>query len=430
MSLSNVLRQLNIIRDHSGRNDKEDLISKFIINDDFKKVVFYALNPFMQFKTNRIKYMKNIEFYKAKCSSMGTNEAIFTMLDYLASKPGATDQDITYLSAYASIDLDTVEVVRRIITKDLDCGAAITTFRKYLSILPDYSVMLCKDELEKFLKICPLHKMLWSEKLDGVRCTSYTNLKFDKSDTSYLSRNGKTFPNFQIFTEEVTKFYTGLHKLYPGINYHPLDGEATAETKNKKDKKTFQKLMTQISRLSEVDPNLFRFNIFDIIIPNTKLSERYSILYKTFKYINEEHKLQRVRLLPHYLGSNFKAVTDLLLYVDDVVDNHGWEGLVLKDPDSLYENKRSKYWCKVKKFFTDEFPVIRFEYGNKKYSNVVGKLICEINGKEFGCGSGLTDKERKDFLDELPQIIEVKYQELTEDGVPRFPTYVRPREDK
>ena len=57
-------------------------------------------------------------------------------------------------------------------------------------------------------------------------------------------------------------------------------------------------------------------------------------------------------------------------------------------------------------------------------------LICvNRNGVEFGIGTGFSDAQR-DHPPKLGSRVTYKYQELTRDGVPRFPVYqrVRPNE--
>ena len=45
-------------------------------------------------------------------------------------------------------------------------------------------------------------------------------------------------------------------------------------------------------------------------------------------------------------------------------------------------------------------------------------------------GSGLSDEQRYEFLDNPPSIIEVEFKEITPDGSLREPTMKRARDDK
>jgi len=46
------------------------------------------------------------------------------------------------------------------------------------------------------------------------------------------------------------------------------------------------------------------------------------------------------------------------------------------------------------------------------------------DGTRFSVGTGFSDAERKD-PPPIGSVITFRYQELTPDGVPRFPSYVR-----
>jgi len=59
----------------------------------------------------------------------------------------------------------------------------------------------------------------------------------------------------------------------------------------------------------------------------------------------------------------------------------------------------------------------------------VGALVVELaNGTRFNIGTGLSDAER-DAPPAIGAVITFRYQELSDDGVPRFPSYVGERID-
>jgi DNA ligase-1 len=71
--------------------------------------------------------------------------------------------------------------------------------------------------------------------------------------------------------------------------------------------------------------------------------------------------------------------------------------------------------------------------GEGKYENTLGGLIVQQeNGKECRVGSGFIDQERDDILNDITNVvgrtIEVKYQNLSDDGVMRFPIFLRFRD--
>ena len=69
--------------------------------------------------------------------------------------------------------------------------------------------------------------------------------------------------------------------------------------------------------------------------------------------------------------------------------------MMLRDPKSFYENRRSKTLLKVKTFHDDEALVIGHEKGEGRCSGMVGALkIRNTAGVVFNVGSGLNDHLR------------------------------------
>jgi len=65
--------------------------------------------------------------------------------------------------------------------------------------------------------------------------------------------------------------------------------------------------------------------------------------------------------------------------------------------------------------------------GQGKYDGVLGALQCQTEaGKQFEIGSGFSDEDRKRIWKnrkDLPKFVNYKFQNLTEDGIPRFPIF-------
>ncbi|MFW6281568.1 MAG: hypothetical protein ACOC1O_02080 [bacterium] len=414
MSLKNVYIKLENIAAHSSTKEKEYLIKKYVSEDKlFKLVAYYALHPFKKYNTTQVFFLEDEKDGKRDIKNL------FKMLEYLSKKRGANNREIEYLSYLASFDEDSVEVVKRIVNKDLRCGASLKTFRKAMPEIPEYSVMLCDKDIEKFFENCnnDLSQMRFSIKLDGVRCTANNGI--------YLSRNGKEFPNLQnAFDDEYYKLKNEILKLYPELNNQNIiiDGEVISNSSEFE----FQDLMTQIRRLKDADVSNLSFAVFDIILENKTFEERYNILFNAFENI----ELKKLNLLVHPLCKEyFKTLNDIVSY-SDYICSLGNEGIVLKNINSSYERKRSKQWCKIKRDETIDCRVTGWEYGKGKNSNVIGALICTMkDGKEFRV-SGMDDKSRVDFMTNTPNIIEIEFQGLSRDGIPRFPRFKRVRDDK
>jgi DNA ligase 1 len=66
---------------------------------------------------------------------------------------------------------------------------------------------------------------------------------------------------------------------------------------------------------------------------------------------------------------------------------------MIKDPNCIYEGKRSKKLLKVKVFQDSEAKVLAVEKGTGKYSKMMGKILVKDikSGTEFRIGTGFND---------------------------------------
>jgi DNA ligase-1 len=82
----------------------------------------------------------------------------------------------------------------------------------------------------------------------------------------------------------------------------------------------------------------------------------------------------------------------LIELTDQILTKKG-EGVMIKDPKSAYERRRSYSLLKVKKFEDAEATVIAHEKGEGRCTGMLGALrVKEKDGTTFKVGSGFTDK--------------------------------------
>lgn len=114
--------------------------------------------------------------------------------------------------------------------------------------------------------------------------------------------------------------------------------------------------------------------------------------------------------------------------LDAVIRQHG-EGLMLHRADAPYLTGRSDALLKLKPWLDAEAVVVGHVPGQGKYQGMTGALQMEMpDGKRFRIGSGLPDSLRRQ-PPPLGTRITYRYQQLTKKGLPRFPRYLRVRED-
>ncbi|KAK3258983.1 hypothetical protein CYMTET_32000 [Cymbomonas tetramitiformis] len=111
------------------------------------------------------------------------------------------------------------------------------------------------------------------------------------------------------------------------------------------------------------------------------------------------------------------------------VEGLGGEGLMLRKPGSAYVGARSSTCLKVKTMHDAEAKVVGYKQGQGRHNTRTGSLHCELpSGKKFFCGTGLSDAQRSN-PPALGSIITFRYFEMTADQIPRFPVFLREREE-
>lgn len=123
---------------------------------------------------------------------------------------------------------------------------------------------------------------------------------------------------------------------------------------------------------------------------------------------------------------------ELDAYYREALDT-GYEGLVVKDPNSAYFTTRSSAWLKMKPTKTAEGTVVGFIAGKGKHEGRLGACTLDYSGTRVECGGGFTDHER-DFIWSNQKVftgleLEFKYQPDPE-IVARFLRFKRFRWDR
>ena len=172
-----------------------------------------------------------------------------------------------------------------------------------------------------------------------------------------------------------------------------------------------------------------RYMVFDI--PNHKgtFVERQSTLKKCVDDLDIKHGINNQ--IVYSQNEEIKDRNDLEEYYRKYVEN-GSEGVIIREPNSLYECKRSKLMLKMKINEDNEAYVLDYQLGTDgKYKGLLGSLKCKLdNGKIFSIGIGFSDIMRKEYniIDSIHYIplyskINFSFMELTNQGLPRHPVY-------
>lgn len=233
-----------------------------------------------------------------------------------------------------------------------------------------------------------------SEKLDGVR--AYWDGK------QFLSRQGNLYHAPDWFIE--------------GLPTVPLDGELWI------DRKKFQRTVSIVRRQDKNDLwNEVRFLIFDAPAASGGFEERLAYLQDALAKGTAKFAIQH----PHERCKNLGALRAELARIESL----GGEGLMLRQPGSKYVAGRSATLLKVKSFHDAEATVVGHQAGAGRHKGRMGALLVRLSdGTEFAVGTGFSDRERENPPG-IGALVTFRYQELSEAGVPRFPSWVGVRLD-
>ena len=175
----------------------------------------------------------------------------------------------------------------------------------------------------------------------------------------------------------------------------------------------------QQKQAPDSDWRAIRFMVFDTYSPAHAFSERIVRYQGIVKQIGKPW-VQAV------MQSQVPSHAALKTLRNKVVQAGG-EGLVLHRGSSLYQSGRNSNVLKAKPHEDAEAKVISHEPGQGKHAQRLGALMLETpQGLRFKLGTGFSDAQREN-PPAVGQWVTYRYRGLTDQGVPRFASFVRIR---
>lgn len=236
-------------------------------------------------------------------------------------------------------------------------------------------------------------------KFDGTRCVGMPG-------KGLFSRNRKSYPHLEHIVDELNR----LPETFV------LDGELYS------DELTFQEIVGLVKRetLKKGDDEKqkkIKFHVYDMI--------RDDMTYD----------MRRTNLLLMFRQYKFKYIvpvaTELCESEDKMKELHsnyvaeGFEGIMLRNKAGAYSNNRSIHLQKFKEFFDAEYEIVGYEEGKGLEEGCVIWTCKTSEGKTFSCRPRGTREERTELYlngdDYIGQMLTVRYQEMTDSNIPRFP---------
>jgi DNA ligase-1 len=317
---------------------------------------------------------------------------------------------------------------RRILIKDMRCGTSDSTINKHADPkfhVPVFECQLAHDGAKHESKVSGTK--LVEVKLDGVRVITVV---YPSGQVDQYSRNGKELVNFEHIKKQIAKHAVFFKE--PMV----LDGEVMSAS--------FQDLMRQVHRKSDVQANDSVLNLFDILPlaefqagESVKIQHQRSAQLRAWYTPIAEHMPNVSILGQELVDLDTNQGRERFKMINTQAIAGGYEGIMIKDPDATYECKRSVAWLKQKPYIEVSLEVVDVEEGTGKNAGRTGALVCE--GVDDGqairvnVGSGLSDGMRDSIWGDrssvVGQVVEVRADAVTQnqDGTYslRFPRFLR-----
>lgn len=249
-------------------------------------------------------------------------------------------------------------------------------------------------------------------KFDGLRCMAF----WQDGEIVLMSRGKKQFVHMDHIVRALEQ------KLPKGFIY---DGELYAHGI------PFQKVLSMVKR-DQDDNAKIEYMVYDAVFPDRDMGFGQRLIKLNERFGVTEYPI--------------RFATTLYASCRSVIENHhrvfleqGYEGSIIRDLRTPYEfDRRSHGLLKFKDWQDSEFLVVDVRSGIGKFEGC-GIFICKTpehaatgHGRTFDCVMNAPLDELKGYLDNkdeyLGKMLTVKYFELTNDGIPRFPRGLRFRD--
>lgn len=251
-------------------------------------------------------------------------------------------------------------------------------------------------------------------KLDGLRCVTYLT---QKGAIVHQSRTGAYFEGLAHITESVGWYL----KMNPNI---VLDGELYT------DEMPFEELVGLIKKKKIGENDLMRlrkvkYHVYDIYDKNNiqmPYNERLRVCVDAVNGCGGGDALRPVTIVRTI---EVRDIPDFRRWFATFIEE-GYEGIMLRNKIGVYRtNYRSNDLQKYKEFIEDEYKIIGYTQAEGRDKGTVLWICVTNEGKEFTVRPRGTIQMRSKLYENGEKYIGKKltviYQELTEEGKPRFP---------
>lgn len=401
----------------SSRKDKEQILIDAFMNSKFDFFIGaqYAYDDLISFGVKQVALIDDNDLNPTDLGTVSFSDFI-ALMDKLRCRELTGHAARDAINAFAEVCHGPTwnNFYRRILLKNLRCGTDTKTINKVLEMLSGYPDALrlkipvfgcqlaqdgSKDQHSKKIK----GRMFVQVKLDGARLI--TILDKEENTVRQYSRVGIENTNFGHITDE-------LKKILPLIKESiVIDGEIISDD--------FSSLMKTFSKKSNTT-NESKLAAFDIIPLRDFKTGYCSLTQEERQWLLAEFQTSGlfnpsgyIKILPIKIidFDSSEGQQDFKNYFNDICKERGndstFEGVMIKNPNSPYECKRTSSWLKIKPFVSATLTVVSVDKGDPegKYKDVIGNLNCVgiDDGMKIEVSvSSIPDEKRLEWLTTPP----------------------------
>lgn len=294
--------------------------------------------------------------------------------------------------------------------------------------------MLAKnyDDRKRFLFPLPgdTCKLMIQPKLDGKRAICRMDTTTGKRCLE--SRGGKLYMGLEHITNQVSKMFSDDICLDGELFIHKLfrrsDGtfakESCENTVELQQVEVFQKLSEYTQHTAKkLNPErvLVEYWVYDIYDLQKTNLQRFEMVKQGFKHPKNGGNV--VKLVETWISD---TTPERIEQVHQEFVDKGFEGIMLRQPDGKYAPGVHCTQLMKKKFTNDsEWKIIDAKESTGGLQDGAVVWLCEKDGVQVWAKQmGNVDANRKLFVDRkkhIGKLVTLLYNDLTADGIPRFP---------
>jgi|APSaa5957512576_1039674.scaffolds.fasta_scaffold02665_4 ATP-dependent DNA ligase len=419
MNIKDILNALTVT---SKKTEKLAILNEHKDNELLKQVFKYALDPMITFGIKKIpSYLNAEESYNLEDS--------FITLELLISREltgnAAIDALSKELSEQSSLNAPILEMI---IKKDLRCGVSYKTVNKVWGndFIKEFPVMLASSFNEKNLARIDFERgILAQTKMDGGRL----EVIVDGGDITCYTRNGRVI--------DITSQFSDLP-----FGRYVIDGELLAYEDNIiLDRKTGNGIMNSCIAFTASDKDKLKMKMvaWDIVPLDDFWKGKYNK--------GAEERLDDLKGMVEECV-NVSTIDNIIIYTHEQAQElykikvaEGEEGIILKNRDSIWENRRSRDCVKMKEVLDIDLKITGLNEGSGRHKGRLGSIsVTDASDTlRVDVGTGLSDAQRTLFWDRrdelIGSIIEVQYNAIINSKGKKapslfLPVFVELRKDK